>query len=169
MRFYDGRIPTPHPTHNSESQSILVQDLAQNLSETTGPTSIWVAVSIASENWNIMGTSLQENNAALLLHNNSRLHSQMLSSLHQPSACTVVQVRGSAACMKKLWDHQRRTEVASGPVQKAQKVWVGKHTNLRIYLCKLLYHAPSANQQSVTILCFYLNIQIHKECLAALR
>jgi len=50
-----------------------------------------------------MGTSLQENNAALLLHNNARQHSQMLSSLHQPSAFTVVQkVRGSAACVKKL-------------------------------------------------------------------
>jgi hypothetical protein len=116
-----------------------------------------------------MGTSLQEKNAALLLHNNARQHSRILSSLHQPSAFTVVQkVRGSVAYMKKLWDHPQRTEVASGPVQEAKKVWVGNHTNLRLYLCKLLYHAPSANQQSVIILCFYLNIQIHKERLAAL-
>jgi len=74
MRFYEGRISTPHPTHNLECHSILVQALAQNLSETTGPTSIWVAVSVASENWNIMGTSLQENNAALLLQNNAPTH-----------------------------------------------------------------------------------------------
>jgi hypothetical protein len=120
----------------------------------TDPTSTYVAVSIVSENWNIMGTSLQENNAALLLHNKARQHSWVLSS-HQPSAFTVVQkVKGIAAYMKKLRDHPRRTEVASGPVQEAKKVWVGNSTNLRVYLCKLLYHAPSAIQQSIPIACF---------------
>ena len=39
ISFNNARISTPHPSPNLEYQSILVQDVAQNLSDTSGPTS----------------------------------------------------------------------------------------------------------------------------------
>jgi hypothetical protein len=37
MSFYEGRISIRHPNHNPECQSILVQDLAQNLTQLALP------------------------------------------------------------------------------------------------------------------------------------
>jgi hypothetical protein len=62
-------------------------------------------------------SSLQENNAALFLHNKARLHPRILSHVHQLPAFITVQVRGSTDYMKKLSDHPRRPAAASGPIQ----------------------------------------------------